>query len=206
MTVSHAGKTKSKASYVVIAQYAVQTITAGGRVDLKFIDNSCLLRHRITQAEVIPEPPLKLIQPGNDTTLATLCPEDNCTIFSLMSSVRTCARRGGAEILQVLGDLLQYRLLGGGPGEVAHKLVDKFMTCVHGFDNSLFNPPLESIYGNNPIDPGNKQRMREANRGDLAAQSPGFRTHQMLAAKVKQGNFTLTGESVRVDVDCITAR
>lgn len=39
-----------------IAAYVVQTITAGGQVDLKMIGNSFLPRHRITQAEVARTP------------------------------------------------------------------------------------------------------------------------------------------------------
>ena len=165
-------------------------------MDLRLIGNSCLPRYRITRAEVVRTPPGTLNTPDYDgLTLAKLSAKDNTAIFALMGLVRDCARRGGTDILGILRDILQYRLLGGGPGEKAHKLADKFMTCVHNTDHCTSHQTRGSIYVNNPRDPGNKQRAREANRGDLSALSTGFRRNQRLAAKAKMANLTLTGAS-----------
>ena len=110
-----------------------------------------------------------------------------------MDSVQACARRGGEQILHVLSELLQHRLLGCGPGERAHQLVDKFMTCVRPVNQQ--QPANESFYFycNNPVDPGNKQRRREANRGDIKTQSTGFRNQMRIAAKAKQVSAGLAG-------------
>ena len=85
-----------------IAQYLVQTITAGGQVDLRLIGNSCLPRYRITRAEVVRTPPGTLNTPDYDgLTLAKLSAKDNTAIFALMGLVRDCARRGGTDILEL---------------------------------------------------------------------------------------------------------
>lgn len=174
-------------------------------MDLSMIGKSCLPRHRITQLEVARAPDDTLTRPNYDAfTLSKLSVKDNDAMYEVMNLVHQCARRGGSEILQILTDVLQYRLLGGAPGDKAHSLVDKFMTCVHSPSPSHRTRSADPLYANNPVEPSNKQKSREANRGDLAALSTGYRTRQKLAAKVKMCRATLTGASERVDVDCIT--
>ena len=75
-------------------------------------------------------------------TLAKLTAKDNAAMYALMNLVRECARRGGTEI--ALEDIERrvasntVCLLGGAPGEKAHSLIDKFMTCVHSSMNLGF--------------------------------------------------------------------
>lgn len=178
-------------------------------MDLRSISASCLPRHRITQAEVVEVVPPTLNEPNFDGfPLRTLTPTDTSKIYGLMDLVRNCARRGGPAILDILSDLLQHRLLGGGPGVEAHELVDKFMTCVDACEDRApdTSRPASPIYVNNTRDLSNKQKARAKNRGDLASQSTAFKKQQLLAAKAKQANLVLSGVSLRVDTEYLTLK
>ena len=195
-----------------IAAYAVKTINAGGKVDFRCIANTCLPRHRATQVEVVGRRPPTLYEPNYDRlyTLPQLSQEENNTIYSLMDTARTCARRAGPSILDMLGEFLQLRLLGVGPGsKKVYELADKIMTCVRAEDHGPLirkdkGDTSKPIYVNNEVDPGNKQRQRMRNRGDVAALSVGFKAQQRLAVKKKQQNVVLSGTNERLDTKYAT--
>ena len=192
--------------------YIVKTVLAGGEVDFRFVGNTCLPRYRLSQSEVEQVSLPAMTEPDFDNfTLPKLTPSENVSIFGIMDLVRECVRRGGSEILEIMRDLMQHRLLGCGPGRQAHRLVDEFMTCVRITSARVTRAkrlprPVSPIYANNPRDRGNRQNRRDYNRGDEKALSTGFKKHQMLAAKAAQVNLTLSGFFIRADTFCITLK
>ena len=155
------------------------TIRAGGRINTAMVGLSSLPRFRRTRLTDDPTSLLPTLTPPQygveKVLIVKLTSGVEQKLFLLQKTIRECIRRGGEDAVDILQDIMDHRLLGGGPGRGAHRLVDEFMACIAknvakttartGAKKNKKDKET-TIYSNNVVDPGNKQRRRELNRGN----------------------------------------
>ena len=137
--------------------YAIRKIAAGGVFDLKAVGLSSLARHRAEQSISI-APTTEVVAPRDfsDLQAHTKTKKGGSEwLKTILPYLSKFYLRAGDEGLQSLTKLLQFRLLGGGPGDRAHELVDDVFRQRRKQDTlEVDTQPPRNAYENNTRDPG----------------------------------------------------